>query len=506
MNMNRFASMLLGSLKQLRFQIQATRLSLVLLLLLAPICVPAQVGFSPFRTDFPPEEFAARRAKIFESIGAAAIAVVQGAPSPAGYTRFRQSNEFYYLCGIEIPHAYLLLDGNSKRTLLYLPHRNAGRERGEGKLLSAEDADEVKKLSGVDDVFGTDLLAEHLARYARGGSTRTLFTPFSPAEGAAMSRDLAVRVIGDYAADPFDGRGSREGLFIQSIQTRFPQFAVNDLTSTLDQLRLIKSPREIALIEKATRLSGLGLMEAMRSTVPDIYEYELDAVAKYVFYRNGAQGDAYYSLIASAQNAFWPHYNAGQRQMRDGEFLLMDYAPDFGYYMADVTRMWAVNGKFNPWQRELYGFYLTCYRSILNHIRPGVTAQVIKQEAIRDMEAALGSTKFSRPEYERAAREFVTSYKQSATNPRTSLGHWVGMATHDDGVDSGPLRAGMVFTIEPALVVPEEKIYVRLEDMIVITDNGARIISDFVPMDIAGIEKVMQEEGMLQRYPRSKNP
>lgn len=191
--------------------------------------------------------------------------------------------------------------------------------------------------------------------------------------------------------------------------------------------------------------------------------------------------------------------------MLDGDFLLMDYAPDVGYYMADVTRMWPVNGRFSPWQRELYGFYLACYRAILNHIRPGVTAQVVKQEAVRDMEAALATTKFSKPEYERAAREFVTSYKQSATNPRTSLGHWVGMATHDVGSDTGPLRAGMVFTIEPALVVPEEKIYVRLEDMIVITGSGARVISDFLPMDIPGIEKVMQEEGMLQRYPRSKS-
>jgi len=479
-------------------------LLMVFLLLPISITIKAQVGFSPFRQDFPPEEFAARRAKVFESIGGASIAVIQGASSPPGYTRFRQSNDFYYLCGIEVPHAYLLLDGAAKRTLLYLPHRNPGRERGEGKLLSAEDVDEVKKLSGVDDVFGIDLLAEHLARYARGTLVRTLFTPFSPAEGAAMSRDLAVRVIGDYAADPFDGRGSREGEFIQLIGMRFPQFTINDLTPTIDQLRLIKSPREITMIEKATRLSGLALMEAMRSTVPDIYEYELDAVAKYVFYRGGAQGDAYFSLIASGQNAFWPHYNAGQRKMLDGDFLLMDYAPDVGYYMADVTRMWPVNGKFSPWQRELYGFYLTCYRAILNHIRPGVTAQVIKQEAVRDMESALATTNFSKPEYEHAAREFVASYKESATNSRTSLGHWVGMATHDDGVDTGPLRAGMVFTIEPALVVPEEKTYVRLEDMIVITDKGARIISDFVPMDIAAIEKVMQEEGMLQKYPRMK--
>jgi Xaa-Pro aminopeptidase len=474
-----------------------------LILLVTTIAVDAQVGFSPFRSDFPPEEFAARRAKVYESIGASAVALIQGAASPAGYTRFRQSNEFYYLSGIEVPHAYLLLDGGSKRATLFLPHRNAGRERSEGRLLSAEDADEVKKLSGIDEVAGTDLLVEILARLTRGNA-RTIYTPFSPAEGAAMSRDLAVRVIGDYAADPFDGRASREGLLVQSLSTRFPQFTVNDLTPTLDQLRLIKSSREIAMIEKATRLSGVALMEAMRSTVPGIYEYELDAVAKYVFYREGAQGDAYYSLIGSAQNAYWPHYNAGQRKMLDGDFLLMDYAPDVGYYLADVTRMWPVNGRFSSWQRELYGFYLTCYQAILKHIRPGVTAPTIKQEAVRDMETALASTKFSKPQYEQAAREFVSNYKRSAANPRSGLGHWVGMATHDVGSFEGPLRPGMVFTIEPALVVPEEKIYVRLEDMIVITETGARIISDFVPMDINGIEKVMQEEGMLQRYPRKK--
>jgi Xaa-Pro aminopeptidase len=188
--------------------------------------------------------------------------------------------------------------------------------------------------------------------------------------------------------------------------------------------------------------------------------------------------------------------------MQDGDFLLMDFAPDVGYYMADVTRMWPVNGKFSPWQRELYGFYLGCYQAILKAIRPGVTAQAIKQVAARDMERILAATKFSKPAYENAAREFVSSYVESAKSPRTTLGHWVGMATHDVGQDTGPLRAGMVFTIEPALRVPEEQIYIRLEDMIVITDTKAEILSDFVPWDIVGIEKLMAEEGMLQRYPR----
>lgn len=461
----------------------------------------AQEGFSPFTTDFPPTEFAARRNNVYQVIGETGLALLQGAASPAGYTRFRQSNEFYYLCGIEVPHAYLLLDGATKRASLYLPHRNEARERGEGKLLSAEDADEIKRLSSVDAVYGTDLLVEHLARLARTHG-RTLFTPFSPAEGFAMSRDLALRVIGDYAADPFDGRPSREGALLQTVRARFPQFDVRDLTPTLDTLRLLKSPRELALIKKATRLSGLALLEGMRSTEPGIYEHELDGMAKYIYYRNGAQGEAYYSLIASASNAYYPHYNAGKRRMQEGDFLLMDFAPDVGYYMSDVTRMWPVNGKFNAWQRELYGFYLGCYKAILQAIRPGVTAQVIRQEAVREMETLLARTKFSKPIYENAARAFVANYRQGANSARASLGHWVGMATHDVGPQEGPLRAGMVFTIEPALTVPEEKIYIRLEDLIIITETGKEIVSDFVPMEMDEIEKVMKEPGLLQRYPR----
>jgi Xaa-Pro aminopeptidase len=476
------------------------RLLIALALLVAPASVLAQEGFPLFTPDFPPEEFAARRAKVYDAIGETGIAIVQGAASPAGYTRFRQSNEFYYLCGIEVPHAYLLLDGASRRATVYLPHRNEGRERGEGKMLAAEDADLVRQLAGVDAVFGTDLLNEHLVRFAY--FRRTVYTPYSPAEGFAMSRDLALRAVADRAADPFDGVPSREGMFVQTLRARFPVIEIKDLSPTLDQLRLIKSPREIALLRKATRLSGLALMEAMRSTKPGIQEYELDAMAKYVYYRNGAQGEAYYSLIASGRNAWYPHYNVGKRRMEDGDFLLMDFAPDVGYYQSDLTRMMPVNGKFNQWQRELYGFYLGCYQAILKAIRPGVTAQAVKQEAVKEMQQLLAATKFSKPIYEKAAQQFVTSYAASAKNPRAGLGHWVGMATHDVGLDSGPLRAGMVFTIEPALTVPEEKIYVRLEDMILITDTKAEVMSDFVPMDIDGIERLMKEDGMLQRYPR----
>jgi Xaa-Pro aminopeptidase len=478
--------------------------TLLVLFLLFPLAALSQVGFPPFTNDFPPEEFAQRRGGVYDAIGIGAVALVQGAPSPTAYVRFRQTNEFYYLCGIEVPHAYLLLDGTQRRAALYLPHRNEGRERSEGKLLSAEDETLIKQLSGVDAVYGLDLLAEHLGRLTRTTSVKSLYTPFSPAESFATSRDLAVRSNNDVMVDPFDGQASREDRLVQLLHLRFPQFEVRDLSPILDNLRLIKSPREIALIKKATILSGLALMECMRSTKPGIMEYELDAAAKYIYYRHGAQGEAYFSIVASGPNALLGHYHAGKRRMEDGDLVLMDFAPDFGYYMSDLTRTWPVNGKFSASQRELFVFYAGCYRAILKAIRPGATAQAILQEAVKDMDGILTGTKFSKPSYEKAANSFVNGFRASARNPRARLGHWVGMATHDVGEDNGPLRAGMVFTIEPAFSIPEEQINIRFEDLIVIGERRAEILSDFVPMDVDSIEKLMREPGLLERSPRSE--
>jgi Xaa-Pro aminopeptidase len=452
-----------------------------------------------FTSDFPPEELAARRAKVMDAVGKDAVALIQGAGLGEGYTRFRQSNEFYYLCGVETPNAYLLIDGASRRTTLYLPHRNERRERSEGKVLSAEDAELAVKLTGVDAVAGLDLLGEQLARYGGSGAMRALHTPLAPAEGLSVSRSGPLQAIGQAAADPFDGRPSREGSLVRSLRERFPWLEIKNLTPALDAARLVKSPREIALIKRATRLACLAILEAMRSTEPGLYEHELDGVSRFVFYRHGAQGEAYYSLVASGENAWYPHYAAGKRRMREGEMLLMDHAPDFGYYMSDVTRMWPVNGRFSPEQRELYGFYLATYRAILAAIRPGATKQAVMEQAASEMDRILAASRFSKPSHAQAAKAFVEAYRESAK--RGGLGHWVGMSTHDVGQDT-VLRPGMVFTIEPQLRVPEEKGYWRLEDLIVIGETRAEVVSEWLPMEIEAIEKVMREPGILQRYPR----
>ena len=190
-------------------------------------------------------------------------------------------------------------------------------------------------------------MEQRLRALANRTTTPALFTPHQPAEGLSTSRDLGRRTVSDIESDPWDGRPSRTANFIRLLGERLPDLEIRDLSPTLDHLRLLKSPREIALIRRATELSCLAILEAMRSTQPGLLEHELDGLAKFIFYRNGAQGDAYYSLIASGTNAWWAHYHAGKkRSMQDGELLLMDFAPDVGYYSADVTRQWPVNGVF----------------------------------------------------------------------------------------------------------------------------------------------------------------
>ena len=369
-------------------------------------------------------------------------------------------------------------------------------------MLSVEDADLVRELSGIDRVSAVEDLSADLGGMLRRNSSSVIYTLFQPAEGFAESRDLGIRRVTDRLSDPWDGRPSREAHFIGLLQTRFPGFEITDLSPVIDELRLIKSPLEMEIIRKATNLSSLAIMEAMRSVEPGVVEREVDALAKFIYYRHGAQGDAYYSLVASGPNAPFPHYHQGARTMQDGELLLMDYAPDVGYYMSDITRMMPVNGRFSPEQRQLYGFYVRAYRAILDRIRPGVTANEIKKEAAAAMRETLAQWTFNKANHRAAAEQFVESYERGANSPGSGrLGHGVGMATHDVGTFDGPLREGMVFTIEPALRVPEENIYIRMEDLIIIHKDHAEIVSDFLPMEIEDIEALMIEEGILQKYP-----
>lgn len=470
----------------------------MLLLLLPLLLIGEELPY--FTSDFKPQEFQRRREAIYDRIGDEAIAVIQSAPRPDSYVKFRQSNQFYYLCGVETWNAFLVLDGSRRRTAIFLPPDRSV----EGQMFAAEDMNQVTEMTGIDSVMSVDQLGEQLARLSYRTSIKTIYTPFFSFESLAMSRDLASIGDADKAANPWDGRPPRAAHFVNLLRARYPQFEVKNLSPVLDEMRLIKSPAELALIRRATVLSGQAIMECMRSMEPGFYEYEIAALAKFVFLRNGAQGDAYHAIAASGPNMVYPHYNANFRKMEDGDFFIMDYAPDYRYYMSDLTRTWPVNGRYNGWQKELYGFYVKCYTAILEAIRPHETAAVIIKEAVVEMEKALAEANFSKSIYEKAAQDFVAGFKRASSYAGSRLGHWVGLSTHDVGNYSGPLRPGMVFTIEPALRIPEENIYIRCEDLIIIHDDHAEIASDFLPIEIDDVEKLMKEEGLLQKYPRIK--
>lgn len=470
----------------------------ILLIVLPLLLAGEEIPF--YTSDFTPEEFKQRREAVYDRIGREAIAIIQSAPMPDSYVKFRQSNQFYYLCGVETWDSYLVLDGSQRRATIFLP----ARRHVESQMFAAEDQRHILQMTGLDAVMPVDGMGEYLARLSYRTSIASIYTPFFSFEGLAMSRDLASIGDADKSANPWDGRPPRAANFVSILRSRFPQFEVKNLSPILDDMRLIKSPAEQALIRRATVLSGQAIMECMRSMKPGLFEYEIAALAKFVFLRNGAQGDAYHAIAASGPNMIHPHYNALFRRMEDGDFFILDYAPDYRYYMSDLTRTWPVNGEFNDWQRELYGFYVRCYRAILQAIRPHETAAVIIKEAVVEMKKALAETEFSKDIYKKAAESFVSRFTRASSYAGSRLGHWVGLSTHDVGSDSGPLRPGMVFTIEPALRVPEENIYIRCEDLIIIHEDRAEIASDFLPLEIDDIEKLMKEEGLLQRYPRIK--
>ena len=173
-----------------------------------------------YQEDFPPEEFRARWSRVFDGIGSEAVAVVQGAPLTNGFQFPRQSNTFYYLCGIETPGASLLLDGRTRRVTLYLPPRNERLERSEGKVLSADDADLVKRLTGVDDILSG---ADMGTAWPVGDAKVALYAETAPAEGHAQSRHELEAANTAIAADPWDGRLPRETRFRQLLHVRNPR-------------------------------------------------------------------------------------------------------------------------------------------------------------------------------------------------------------------------------------------------------------------------------------------
>ena len=464
-----------------------TRTAVCAAALVAVVQVWAAEVQKPLFTDAsPPAEFAARRARVMAAIGDA-VAIISGATERPDYEKFKQNKQFYYLSGVEVPRGLLLIDGRAKTSTLFLPARNPGMERSEGPLLApGADAEKLTGIERVVDRATFDAAVKQLA-----GERRTMYVPFRRESIGAAATDRVRAHDRATAADPWDSRPSKEAVFREKLQAASPGSEVADLDPILDDMRLVKTANEIALVREATRIASLAIREGMRAARPGMYEYEIEAVADYVFKRNNSMGIGYFALVATGTNAAWPHYHAAQSKLADGDLVLFDYAPEFKYYTSDVTRMFPANGRFSPRQREMYGIYVQLYQALMSSLGPGLAAPR-GEAAHQKMTAVLQSFTFTDPKIRAAAEAFVSRYAK----PRQSFGHWVGLEVHDVSGRSfeGTYKPGMIFTIEPALTINDERIYIRLEDVILITETGYENLSADLPMDIDGIERIMREQ------------
>lgn len=437
------------------------------------------IALPPFQTSFPPEEFAARRQRVAQAIGVDAVAVIQGADLTGAFDAFRQTNEMFYLTGVEVPQAYLLIHGKDARAVLYLPERDEKLEKSDGPQLNCDNVDAVTFLTGIESVRSRLALKDDLA------TTHRILTPFSPSEGRQSCRDTLLHCQKAQAANPWRLHGSREDLFREKLKSLRPTAELGDLSPVLDRLRLIKSPREIQILRRTGHLTGLAVREAMHATRPGLYEYHLAAVADFVFQLNGSRpGGGYRPIAASGKNIWNAHYYQNSAQLSDGDWVLLDFAPDCANYTSDIGRYWPVGGRYSPWQRELYSFIVTYHKTLLELIRPGILPDVIMDEAAARMEPIVRSTRWSKASFEQAAQQTLRF--------RGHLSHPVGMAVHDVGsYMREPFKPGLVFALDPQMWVPSEELYVRVEDTVVVTEEGVEVLTTGAPLELDDVEALM---------------
>ncbi len=391
------------------------------------------------------EEFRARVERLADELGPSAVAVLKGAPKPDRFRPFRQYNTFYYFSGYAGPDAVLVVRGRGRKQVavaatLYVPwparvHRQSDELRARG----------------ITEIRPATRLAADLKELAE--SSKVFYVQSYPGEGMAQARDAfhrpfpllpGYRPVGDVAAF----RAALRQLLADK------QVALKPIEPISDAMRRVKSKREIELMRRAARITALALRAAIRRTRPGILEAELAGVCEATFLTHGARGSAWTPIVASGPNMVELHYMRNNRTLAEGDMLLIDAGPDYHYYTSDVTRCWPVSGPFPPRYAELYDKLVEVHRAGIAMVRPGKTMF----DVLRAMQAK--------------ARELgIGRYLLPVA------GHYTGMAVHDVGKASEPFVPGVVFNVEPLLMVRKERLHLRLEDTVLCTEGDPEVLT-----------------------------
>jgi Xaa-Pro aminopeptidase len=432
------------------------------LILLSFASVPAQ------RTGYPPEEFTARRKALASALGEGTV-VLFGKTMPAVGVRFRQDNDFYYFTGNEDLNSVFVMDAASAASWLFLPAQSTGEVRMDGKnWLTSGDA----KTRGFQDILPLTELNEFLARRrVWGSSSPTLWTRLSEADEVdGGRRDSAIDLARRYNS-PLGAQASEDGWRAQALRARYPAFDQKDVTPLIDQLRVIKTPREIEILKRNGRISAEAIRKAIEITRPGRYEYELEAEATYHLIKNGVQGNGYPAIVGTGANVNVWHYQNSGRQMQAGDLVVMDYGGSLDYQVVDITRTWPVSGRFDELQLKAYRCALETQKAIIAAMKPGAT-----RLQTRDIAKVI---------YEKYG---------FTSQPPPGAGHFVGMSVHDVGDPREPFKAGMVIAVEPIIDIPEKQLHIRIEDTVLVTDTEPLILSAAVPKEVDEVLALIKDQ------------
>jgi Xaa-Pro aminopeptidase len=426
------------------------------------------------------EEFAARRARLFEKIGDG-VAVILADEAHVHAVRFHQSPDFYYLTGIEEPGAVLVLVGAKRQTFVFARRRSPSQVKVEGPGLLELSA--PREVYGLTQALPIENLISVLSSVTR--EARRLYVQLTPPDSLQMARTEIEAAEASLLNHPLYQHRPVRKLAVNRLRELYPQLTVENISPLLDGLRWVKTPYEIERLRRSGQIGAEGIKESMRGTRPGMFEYEVQAAAQFVHTKLGAR-DAFILIVASGPNTVTWHYQDNSRQMQAGDLVLMDTGANYAYYSSDLTRTWPVSGSFTPEQEKMYRCILDARNAIIAAMKPGATIKQLQDVA------------------EEVYRRH--GYHQEFLKLGRYIGHYVGLSVHDVNPPGGPqpLQAGVVFNVEPILEMPERKIHLRLEDTILITPTGAENLTAGAPVEVSEIYALIREKGINSQESRGK--
>ena len=393
--------------------------------------------------------------------------------------RYRQDSDFFYLTGFEEPESIAVVaPGHDHQYTLFVRPRDPEQEVWIGKRAGVEGA---KSDLGADEAFPISEFDEKLLDILDGAEK--LYYRLG------VNEDLDKKIIAKISS-------------VRTLNRKpidMPQTIVDPAT-IVHEMRVFKSAAEIELMQRAADIAAEAHVEAMKATRPGMMEYELEALIEQIFRRHGSAGPSYTSIIGGGANATVLHYIENKDQLRDGDLLLIDAGAEYKGYASDITRTFPINGKYTKAQREIYDLVLDTQLSCVEMVRPGVTHEELKNHSIEMLTAGMVRLGLLKGEPAELIKE--EKYKQFYMH---GLGHMLGIDVHDVGryyhdKQSRALEPGVVMTVEPGLyIAPETKdipeqylgIGVRIEDDVLCTTNGPRVLTSKVPKQPEEIEALM---------------